>query len=327
MFAVLNAVHASPDYFTPLDGVAEIVQSDGVALLSRQEMIELGQKHEVAGFIVPGEAPIDVRMLDALPSLRVIANTAAGYNNLPLAEMATRGIWGTNTPEAFVDATADATLAILLGFARKVPAADAYLRRGTWEADGIKTANWAGIELLGKTLGVVGYGKIGQAVRKRAEAFGMRVIYSRSQPDGHADNRDLTDLLAESDFVSLHTPLTDSTRHLIDAAALKTMKPGAVLINMARGPVVDEVALVDSLKSGHLGGAGLDVFEEEPRVHRDLLEMDNVVLTPHLGGATYESRKRARLTASENVRQVLAGETPMNALNQPRSDSNRTFDT
>ena len=327
MVKILNAVRAPLDYLSPLNGVAETVQADHEALLSREEMIELGQKHEVAGLVVPGEAPIDVELLEALPFLTVVANTAAGYNNLPLGAMTERGIWGTNTPKAFVDATADATFAILLGFARKIPAADAYLRRGTWEIDGIKTANWAGIELTGKTLGIVGYGNIGKAVRKRAEAFGMRVVYSRSQSDGHPDCRNLDELLAEADFVSLHTPLTDQTRHLIDEAAMKSMKSGAVLINMARGPVVDEAALVTSLKSGHLAGAGLDVFEEEPQIQPELITLENVVLTPHLGGATFESRKRARITACENVRQVLAGETPTNALNQPRSGSNRISDT
>tara|TARA_R110002096_G_scaffold91625_14_gene207339 strand:+ start:12775 stop:13740 length:966 start_codon:yes stop_codon:yes gene_type:complete len=314
---VINAVRVPDDYLEPLHDVAHIIQPDHANVMTFEELATTIQEHSAAGAIIPGELKIDPARLAEFPSLRVLANTAAGFNNLPLEAMAEHGIWGTNTPDAFVDATADAAFALILGLARKTVTGDQFVRSGDWAAKGIVTQNWEGMELRGKTLGIVGFGAIGKAVAQRAEAFGMKVIYHRRTPDDGCGYRILGDLLAEADIVSLHTPLTPETRHLIDADALAMMKRGAFLVNLARGPVVHETALVDALKSGQLGGAGLDVFEHEPEVHPELLTMENVVLTPHLGGATREARKVARLTAAENVRRVLLGERPLTPLNEP----------
>ncbi len=312
----INAVRVPTDYLSPLLEVAQVVQPDHANVMSRDELLETIQEHHAIGAIIPGELKIDAALLDAVPSLRILANTAAGFNNLPLDAMTERGIWATNTPDAFVDATADAALGLILAVARSVVQGDRFVRSGEWAEKGIVTAMWEGMELRGKTLGVVGFGRIGQAVGQRAAAFGMKVIHARRSSDGTPGCRTLEQLLVEADVVSLHTPLSDSTRHLIDATAFKTMKKGAILINLARGPVVDENALVDALKSGKLRGAGLDVFEHEPGVHPDLLKMEQVTLTPHLGGATREARKAARMTAAENVRRVILGEIPLTPLNQ-----------
>jgi glyoxylate reductase len=226
-------------------------------------------------------------------------------------------VWATNVPDAFTAATADATLGLLLCLARRLAEADRYVRSGRWEEDGFRPGAWDGLLLAGKTLGVVGYGAIGQAVARRARAFDMPVIYHRRRQSADPDHRPLDALLAESDVVSLHVPLTDQTRHLINAARLQQMKRGALLVNMARGPVVDEAALAAALESGHLAGAALDVFEHEPRVTPALLGMPQVVLAPHLGGGTTESRSWARLTCARNVAAILQGRQPPDAVNRP----------
>jgi len=178
--------------------------------------------------------------------------------------------------------------------------------------------------LRGKTFGIVGYGRIGRAAAHRARAFGMKVVYTPHRFLGDADERPLNELLIQSDVVSLHCPLTRETWHLIDSKRLGQMKPGAVLINMARGPVVDEAALVAALEAGQLGGAGLDVFEHEPKVHPGLLAMPQVTLSPHLGGGTTQSRCDARRQAAENVADVLHGQIPHDAINQPITHSTRS---
>ena len=193
----------------------------------------------------------------------------------------------------------------------KIAEGDRYVRTGQWERDGFHPVRWEGMLLSGKVLGIVGFGAIGQAVARRAEAFGMRILFNRSQPDPDPRYRDIDRLLTEADVVSLHTPLTESTRHLINSERLALMKPGAILINLARGKVVDEAALVAALQLGHLWGAGLDVFENEPAVHPGLLELPNVVLCPHVGGSAVEARRAARMLASENVLRVLRGEQPV----------------
>lgn len=315
--AVINAVQVPDDYLEPLLGIAEVIQPDHSNVMTLEELLSAIQKHQAVGAIIPGELKLPAEILSDLTSLKVVSNTAAGYNNLPLERMAKLGIWATNTPDAFVDATADAAFALILGLARKTVQGDQFVRSGEWAEKGIVTQHWEGMELRGKTLGIIGYGAIGKAVARRAEAFGMSVIYHRRTSDGGNGYRSFADLLTEADLVSLHTPLTPETHHLIESKALAKMKPGAMLINLARGPVVHESALVDALKSGRLGGAGLDVFEQEPEVHPALLSMPNVVLTPHLGGATREARKQARLTAAENVRRVIVGERPLSPLNEP----------
>ncbi len=313
----INAVRVPDDYLSPLHGVAHVVLPDHDAVMKRDELLATTREHQAMGILIAGETQIDAAFLDSAPSLKIVANVAAGFNNLAVEAMAKCGVWATNTPDAFVDATADATFGLLLAVARKTVLGDRYVRSGEWARSGICTENWEGMELRGKTLGIVGFGKIGQAVAKRAEAFGMRVIHTRRNPDESAEFRTFEALLAEADVISLHTPLSEQTRHMIDAAAFAAMKPGAVLLNLARGPVVDEAALLAALQSGKLAGAGLDVYENEPDVPAALCAMDNVALTPHLGGATREARKAARLTAAENVRRVILGERPLTPLNEP----------
>jgi len=315
---VLNSMPVPVDYLEPLQGVAEILQPPGPSpsAMTREEILETGRARGIAGLIIPGDVPVDAAFLDALPSLRIVANTAVGYDNLPLELLRERGVSATNAPESFVHATADAALALLLAVARKIPRADAFVRSGRWPESSLGAAVWEGWELRGKTLGILGYGRIGAEVGRRAEAFGMEVIYHRRRADGDPRWRDLEGLLSEADVVTLHTPLTPETRHLLNRERLAEMKPGAILLNLARGPVIDEAALVEALDSGHLAGAGLDVFEEEPVVHPGLLELENVVLTPHLGGATWEGRRHARLLAAENVARVLCGQRPLTPLNE-----------
>ncbi|GAB2975159.1 D-glycerate dehydrogenase [Amycolatopsis acidiphila] len=249
---------------------------------------------------------IDASVAEAAgPGLRVVANVAVGYDNIDVPALAERGIAVTNTPDVLTDATADLAFGLLLALTRRIAEGDRLLRaRKPWS---FHLGFMLGSGLQAKTLGIIGPGKIGHAMAKRAEAFGMHVVYSgRNDP--------VEDLLRVADVVSLHCPLTPGTRHLIDAAALKLMKPSAVLINTTRGPVVDEAALADALLSRRIAGAGLDVFEHEPDVEPRLLELDNVVLTPHLGSATVETRTEMALLAADNVTAVLTGAEPLNPV-------------
>jgi glyoxylate reductase len=248
---------------------------------------------------------IDAALLDAAGDrLRVVANVAVGYDNIDVAACADRGVIVTNTPDVLVDATADLTMALLLGVTRRVLEGDRLLRART---------EWAwsmtfmlGTGLQGRRLGLVGHGRIARAVARRASAFGMEVVFS-----ARTSGLPLDELLATADVVSLHCPLTPQTRHLIDAAALRRMRPSAYLINTARGPVVDEAALADALEAGALAGAGLDVFEHEPQVEERLLALDNVLLTPHLGSATGQTREAMAVLAARNAVAVLTGAGPL----------------
>ncbi len=316
--SVLVTLPLPPDHLAPLDGLAALLMPDPTgSFMPRAEILE--KIGACQGLITFGETRVDGALLAAAPNLRVVANVAMGIDNFDLPTLTSRGIWATNTPDAFAESTADCTLALILAVTRNVVSGDRFVRSGDWATKSVHPAFWEGTLLGGKTLGLVGYGRIAKAVEKRALAFGMRVLFNRSHADPSPNYRPLDTLLAESDIVSLHTPLTEATRHLLHAGAFARMKPGAVLINMARGKVVDEAALVAALQSGHLGGAGLDVFEEEPKVHPALIEMQNVVLTPHFAGSTREERRNGRLQAAENVARVLRGETPVTPVNQPEA--------
>ena len=258
--------------------------------------------------------------------LKIVANVAIGVNNLDLDQMEQRGVWATNVPDAFVASTADCTFALILNLLRRINAADRYVRSGQWLNDGFQPGIWDGVLLAGKTLGIIGYGRIGKAVAQRARAFDMRVIYhtrTRSDDDAY---RTLDDLLAEADLITLHTPLTARTHHLIDARRLAQMKASACLINMSRGAVVHEQALVDTLLEGKIAGAALDVFEFEPKVHPALLQMSNVCLTPHIGGGTRESRRAARRLCAENIAAVLQGKRPITPVNNPLNNPENRSD-
>lgn len=263
---------------------------------------------------------VDAAVLTACPELRVVANVAVGYNNIDLPAATARRVVVTNTPDVLTDTTADFTWALLMATARRLVEADRYVRQG-------KFTQWQflvflGGDVHGKTLGVVGFGRIGQAVARRASGFDMRVLYHdavRAAPAVEAERRatftDLPTLLREADFVTLHTPLLPETRHLIRAESLRIMKPTAYLINASRGPVVDEGALVQALTEGWIAGAALDVYEEEPRVHPGLIGLDNVVLAPHIASASHDTRIKMSTLAVENCLAVLEGRRPPTPVN------------
>ena len=282
---------------------------------SRRELLDAVSS--ATALLNPGNLLIDADLLDGSPHLKIIANVARGFDNLDLPELARRGIWATNVPDAFTASTAEVGMGLLLMVMRRMAEGDAYVRRGGW--DRFVPGEWDGHSLVGKTIGIVGYGLIGQAMARRARAFDMRVIQHqrtrRDDPD--APWVPLDELLAASDVVSLHTPLTEETTHLINRETIAKMKQGAVVINTARGRMVEEAALLEGLESGHLGGAGLDVVEFEPAVAAALRERPDVVITPHLGGGTLESRRAAQVHAVANVAAVLGGQEPMQPLNRP----------
>ena len=271
------------------------------------------------GVLATATEKMDGEVMDAAgDGLKVIANMAVGYDNIDVKAAGERGIVVTNTPGVLDETTADVAFMLMLAAARRLGEGERLLRAGKWEWWGPKQLR--GLDVWGRKLGVVGMGRIGQAVARRAKGFGMEVLYHNRSRKEDAENElgaqylDLDDLLRESDFVSVHTPLTDETRHLIGERELGLMRSTAVLVNTSRGPVVDEAALADALDSGRIFAAGLDVYEEEPEVHPKLLELDNVVLAPHIGSATIETRDKMARMAAENVAAVLRGEKPRNPV-------------
>jgi glyoxylate reductase len=267
---------------------------------------------------------IDDEIMEAAgPRLRVISNMAVGYDNVDVEAATKRGILVTNTPGVLTDATADLTWALILSTVRRVVEGDLMVRKGRF-------GQWSPFMLLGRTvagatLGIIGMGRIGQAVARRSLGFDMRVLYTRmsgplAQEFVPAGARweyrpGLDEVLSEVDIVSLHVPLTEETHHLIGAPELALMRPGSYLVNTSRGPVVDEVALVGSLEDGHLGGAGLDVYEREPELAAGLTDLDNVVLLPHVGSATVETRGRMAELAARNAIAAVRGERVMHMVN------------
>jgi lactate dehydrogenase-like 2-hydroxyacid dehydrogenase len=252
----------------------------------------------------------------ATPGLQVVSNVAVGYNNVDVAAARRRGIVVTNTPDVLTETTADFAWALLMAAARKVVEADRYVRAGQWKA-----WRWDllwGLDIHGKTIGVLGFGRIGRAMARRARGFGMRVLYHdtvRATPEVEreldATYVDKPTLLRESDFVTLHVLLSPETRHLIDEASLRSMKKTAVLVNAARGPIVDEAALARALEERWIAAAGLDVFEEEPKVHPALLAVTNAVLAPHIASASFDTRVAMSTLAMKNCLAVLDGKPPL----------------
>lgn len=266
---------------------------------------------------------IDGELLDCAPRLRIIANYGVGFDHIDLDAVTRKGIPVTNTPGVLTDATADIAFALILATARRMVEGDRIARAGRFRF--WSPLNFLGQQVSGKTLGIVGFGRIGRALAKRAAGFDMKVIYhSRTRLDLseelqlNVDYASFEELLRAADFVSVHVPLTPQTRHLVGARELKLMKPSAYLINTARGPVVDEAALVEALRSGTIRGAGLDVYENEPDLAPGLAELDNAVLLPHVGSATIETRTRMAYMAAENLLTGLRGEKPPNCLNWER---------
>ncbi|MBB4685392.1 2-hydroxyacid dehydrogenase [Amycolatopsis jiangsuensis] len=293
-----------------LESVGEVAVSPADRPLTPEELREFVSGS--AAVVSMLHDRIDSTVAEAAgPGLKVVANVAVGYDNVDVAAMTERGVVVANTPGVLTDATADLTFGLLLALTRRLGEGERLVRSGRpWS---FHLGFLLGSGLQGTTLGIVGLGQIGRAVAERAAAFGMRIVYSgRSRKaDFAGEFVPFEEVLRRSDFVSLHCPLTPDTRHLIDAAALRAMKPGAYLVNTTRGPVVDESALADALEAGEIAGAALDVFEAEPDVEPRLLGRENVVLTPHLGSATVETRTAMAVLAARNVASVLAGAEPL----------------
>ena len=263
---------------------------------------------------------VDGDVLAAAPGLKIVANVAVGFDNLDVAAGTKAGVVMTNTPGVLDDTTADLAFALLLCTARRLAEGERLMRTGTWDGWGI--LQMLGHDVHHATLGIVGFGRIGKGVARRASGFGMNVIYADDYPAPPEVERELNvtrvtmdELLARSDFITLHTPLLPSTRHLINAAALKKMKRTACIINTSRGPVIDEAALVEALRNGTIAGAGLDVYENEPRLADGLIGLENVTLLPHIGSASYATRGKMAEMAARNVIAFFNGEAPPNALN------------
>jgi glyoxylate reductase len=264
---------------------------------------------------------VDDEFLDAAGTdLVIVANYAVGFDNIDVPALTRRGVIATNTPDVLTETTADTAWALLMSAARRVPEGDRLLRARTKWIWGPEMM--LGQDIHGKTLGVVGFGRIGQSVARRAQGFGMRVVYfdlyrpsEEVERSLGAEYRELDDLLAEADFISIHVALTPETRHLFGPEQFRRMKPTAVIVNTARGPVIDEAALAEALRDGEIFAAGLDVFEKEPEVNPDLLARPNAVVIPHLGSATVETRDAMGLLAAENLIAGLEGKRPPTLLN------------
>jgi glyoxylate reductase len=261
---------------------------------------------------------IEAETIHAATRLKILANYAVGYNNIDLAAARARGLIVTNTPDVLTDATADLTWALLLATARRVVEGDALVRSGRWI--GWSPTQLMGAEVSGKTLGIIGMGRIGQAVAHRAVGFRMPVRYHTRRPMATTplprewEHRSLQDLLGETDIVTIHLPLTPATHHLIGARELAWMRPTAILINTARGPIVDEGTLIEALNTGIIAGAGLDVYEQEPALHPTLAQLKQVVLLPHLGSATLHARVQMGLVCLRNIEAVLGGRPAPNQV-------------
>jgi len=285
----------------------------------RGELLEAAQG--IDGVLSTLTEKIDAEFMNAAgEDLKVVANMAVGYDNVDVTTADERGIVVTNTPDVLDETTADTAFMLLLAAARRLGEGERIVRSGRWEAWGPKML--IGPDVWGKKLGIVGFGRIGQALARRARGFDMEILYSgrsrREDAEREFDARylELDEMLEECDFLSLHTPLTEETTHLIGAGELEKMKPEAVLVNTSRGPVVDESALAEALAEARIFAAGLDVYEEEPEVHPKLLELENVVLAPHIGSASFETRDKMAAMAGEDLRAVLRGEQPKNPVNQ-----------
>ena len=312
----------------PLNALREkhtVIVNENPTLPSPDELV--AQLADADAFLCVGSR-VDKAVLDRVGSrLKIIANWGVGYNNIDAEYAAQKGIMVTNTPDVLTETTADMSWALLMAVARRVVEADAYVRAGQFQ--GFKPFAMLGADVWGKTIGIIGFGRIGQAVGRRALGFRMKVLYydsRRLDPETEkslsATYADVDTLLKESDFVTLHVPLMDETHHLINAARLSLMKPTAFLVNAARGPVVDEKALLDALREKKIAEAGLDVFEKEPELTPGLTDLSNVVLAPHIGSGSWETRTNMAHVAVRNIIAALDGKTPPTLVNKPAARRN-----
>ena len=295
----------------------EISGNNEDRFLSKEEIIKGAR--DASALISLLSDRIDSEVISSLPKLKVIANYAVGYNNIDIEEAKRRKIRVTNTPGALTDATADLTMALLLATSRRIVEGDRLVREHKFE--GWKPGLLKGPALKGKILGIIGMGRIGKTVASRAHAFGMNIVYHNRKPLLQSEEEELCvkhvsleELLKSSDFISLHVPLMGETYHLLNEKRLSLIKPESIIINTSRGAVIDEKALIKALKDGKLAGAGLDVYEEEPFVPQELIDLPNVVLLPHLGSATNEARREMAIMVGRNVAAVLEGKEPPNLV-------------
>lgn len=315
---VLVTKRVYPEAVEYLKGRFEVDYEGTNAGLTTEQLVDRARGCEAVVSQLTDKLPAEV--IARLEGVKVIANVAVGYDNIDVPAATARGIAVTNTPGVLTETTADFAFTLLMATARRIPEAHAFVHSGEWKTWLIDLL--AGQDIYGATLGLVGLGRIGAAVARRARGFGMRILYCDAMAAPVEVERELgatrvgmEELLKESDFVSLHVPLTAETKHLIGKAELELMKPTAVLINTARGPVVDEAALADALEAKTIWAAGLDVFEAEPKVHEKLLKLDNVVLAPHIASASVGTRRRMSMMAAENAAAALEGAKPANILN------------
>jgi len=295
----------------------DVSEKDGV--LTRDELIDALKKKPYDAVLTTLNDQCTKNIMDAAPTVRIVANYAVGFDNIDMELMRERGVTVTNTPGVLTDAVAEHTIALLFAIAKRIPEADRYTRAGKYRGWGPMLM--LGVQLGGMTLGLIGAGRIGARVAEIASCMGMKVVYFDVSRNEDIERRtgatfmpQMENVLKEADFVSLHVPLLDSTRHLMDAKRLSLMKPTTYLINTSRGPVVDEDALVEALKKGTIRGAALDVFENEPTLAPGLTELENVVLTPHTASATESARASMSRMAAQNIIDFFAGKTPENVV-------------
>jgi glyoxylate reductase len=315
---VLVTRRVPPRVLEAMRAACDIDLWDGEDPIPRDELLRrLEGKRAVVTLLTE---KVDPDFLDVATDLRIVANYAVGFDNIDIEECTRHGVLVSNTPDVLTETTADLTWSLLLAATRRITEGDRFLRTRTpwiWGPEMM-----LGQDVYGKTLGVVGFGRIGQAVARRGVGFGMRICYSDVRPPPKAVEEDLRaqrlgfdDLLSQSDFVSIHVALTPETRHLFGAEAFRKMKDTAVMVNSSRGAVIDEAALVDALRGGEIFAAGLDVFENEPEVHPGLLDAENAVIAPHLGSASVETRDAMGLLALENVVSAMEGRRPPTLIN------------
>ncbi len=315
---ILVSRHVFPEAIAILEAAGDLQYNDSSTGLSPQELrAAVADKQALVCQLTDR---IDAALMDAGGSLRVIANVAVGFDNIDIPAATERGIIVTNTPGVLTDTTADLAFTLMVAAARRICEADRFLRAGRWQQWEIDMMT--GHDIHGHTLGIFGLGRIGRGMARRAGGFDMRVIYhdvARATPDQEAawgiEYVDQDTLFRESDFLSIHVPLNEQTRHAVGKDEFELMKPTAVLVNTSRGPVVDEQALADALEQGKIASAGLDVFEEEPSVEPRLLALENIVVVPHIGSASINTRTRMCTMAAENAVAVLSGRRPPNPVN------------
>jgi len=315
---VLVTLGVFPELLARLGARFEVEDNQADRVLSPAELAR--RLCDKDGALITGYDRIDASLLEACPRLKAVCNLAVGYNNMDLPACTAQGVVATNTPDVLNDTTADLAFGLLLAAARRITEAERWLRGGHWEG-------WRNDQMLGQdvhhaTLGIVGMGQIGQAIARRARGFDMHVVYhNRRQAPADVERAlgarrlELDDLLCRADFVCLALPYSSETHHLIDARRLGLMKPTAVLVNVGRGGLVDDAALVDILRTRRIAGAGLDVYEGEPALHPGFLTLDNVALTPHIGSATRATRMQMGTVATENLVAALSGLRPPNLIN------------